>query len=170
MLSPALVLGVLLLPGSSTAAECATPPSRVSEFYWSFVESCGCEKLTAPSKASPDYGRFLKACKEWWERNRPVVVVVASPSPSTAGSPSPSPAPVVVRTPRPAECGEVPSRVSALYWEHLEACGCEGAEAPSRASDDYPRYEKACAGWRQRNQPPVVVVPQEPPASPSPAP
>ena len=45
-----------------------------------------------------------------------------------------------------------PSRTSDQYWTWLEACGCEKADAPSRASSDYDRYLKVCSAWRERNQ------------------
>ena len=67
----------------------------------------------------------------------------------------------------PAECRTPPSRVSAGYWDFIEACGCAGLEAPSRASSDYDRYLKACSRWRERN--PYLAAAPSPRPSPSPA-
>jgi hypothetical protein len=58
------------------------------------------------------------------------------------------------------ECaGGPPSRTSDQYWSWLDACGCEKADAPSRASSDYDRYLKVCSAWRERNQGRVIASP-----------
>ena len=68
--------------------ECANPPSRASDSYWTYIDACGCSQLTAPSAASPDHERFLKACGAWREQNpRLNVIVSPSPRPSPSGRP-----------------------------------------------------------------------------------
>ena len=145
-------------------AECKTPPARVSSGYWDFIEACGCSGLEAPSRASSDYDRYLKACSRW--RERKPYLAVARPQPSAPPGSAPLPAATPPASPVPAvpvarECATPPSRVSGGYWDFIDACGCARAEAPSRASSDYGRYEKACADWRERNQP--VLAPTAPP-------
>jgi hypothetical protein len=51
----------------------------------------------------------------------------------------------------------------------VESCGCASLEAPPTASEDYQRFLKACAGWRQRTAAVSVVVSEAPAAVPSPA-
>jgi hypothetical protein len=158
-----LALAVFL----AVPAECRTPPSRTSSAYWSFIEACGCSGLEAPSRASSDYDRYLKACSQWRERN-PYLAAAPSPRPSpspTAGpqpSPAATPAAPVPATPVSRECATPPSRTSGAYWGFIEACGCASLEAPSRASSDYDRYEKACAQWRERN--PYLAAPAPQPS------
>jgi len=149
-----LILLLGLTAGSATdAAECRNPPSRASDNYWDFIDACGCENLDAPSKASQDHGRFLKACSQWRERNTRLNVVVSDPpraaSPTSAET-SPADA---------AECRNPPSRVSAGYWDYIDACGCANLDPPSRASEDHGRFLKACSEWRERNPKVEVTVP-----------
>lgn len=60
------------------------------------------------------------------------------------------------------ECRNAPSRTSDAYWDYVDACGCANLEAPSRASQDYDRFLKACSRWRERN-PQVNVIVSNPP-------
>lgn len=144
----ALLMGLALASAEGTPAECRTPPSRTSDSYWSFVESCGCADLEPPAAGSPDQERFLRECSQWRERNPP-----DGRNPlGAAGA---------------RECGNPPSRTSDAFWPYVEACGCGSLDPPSRASLDYDRYLKACGQWRERNPQVQVVTPS---ARPSPAP
>ena len=163
-----MTIALALLLGLA-AGECQSPPSRTSGAYWGFIDACGCANLQAPSRASSDHDRYLKACASWRERNPAAVRPWVSPSPLPPGSPAPPrPSTIPGATPVPlatpvapaeapvsAECAHPPSRVSGGYWPFIDACGCASVEAPSRASADYERYEKACAQWRERNQRPL---------------
>src|SRR5678815_760412 len=128
-----LVMLAVLATGPAEPAECRNPPPRASSAYWTYVESCGCERLEAPPRASSDHDRFLKTCSAWRERNV-----------TRAG------------TARP-ECGNPPSRAASGYWEYIDACGCAGLDEPPLASSDHERYMRACGSWRERN--PEIVVP-----------
>ena len=150
MQSAALLLG-LVLGGPSAAPECGNAPSRTSEFYWDYIEACGCQNLEAPSSASSDYERFLNACSRWRQRNPEVGVVGTKGTPADARRP---------------ECGNPPSRTSESYWLYLETCGCSKLDPPSRASSDYERFMKACGQWRQQN-PEINAVDPAPKPSPS---
>jgi len=135
---------VMLVALAAPPAECRNPPPRASSAYWTFVESCGCERLEAPPRASSDYDRFLKTCSAWRERNmaRAVSPVAARP-----------------------ECGNPPARAASGYWDYVDACGCAGLQEPPLASSDHERYLRSCASWRERN--PEVLVPT-PEVSPEP--
>jgi hypothetical protein len=87
-------------PASPPPRECQSPPSRVSDSYWTFIDACGCAALTAPSRASSDHDRFVKACSDWRQRNPSSTVSVASPS--AAPRPSPRPRPVASPKASPA--------------------------------------------------------------------
>ena len=132
---PVVMLAVL----AATPAECRNPPPRASSDYWTFVESCGCERLEAPPRASSDYDRFLKTCSQWRERNlaRAVSPVAARP-----------------------ECGNPPARAASGYWDYVDACGCAGLQEPPLASSDHERYLRSCASWRERNPEALVPAPE----------
>ena len=154
-----LAVAFALTTGTAAAQECtAQPPSRTSQFYWSYLEACGCEKVAPVSTVSPDHARFQKVCSQWRERHpQPVVVVVApaNTTPATAASPST----IVVTPPRATpECGQAPSRVSDQYWTYIDTCGCDKLSRVPEASPDHARFLKACSAWRARNPTPVVVV------------
>jgi hypothetical protein len=70
--------------------------------------------------------------------------------------------------PAPAGCGDPPPRATDAYWSFIDACGCADLEPPSRASQDYDRYMKACSRWRERN--PNLVATPRPRAKPAPKP
>ena len=143
---------VFVLASAGGPRECVNAPSRVSDTYWDYIEACGCSNVEGPSRASADYERFLKACSRWRERNQ--AVKGAKPAPSST------------ETPVGKECMNPPSRVSAVYWDYLDACGCAGVEPPPGASDDYKRFLNACSQWRQKN--PGKVGPARPtPSKPS---
>jgi hypothetical protein len=142
-----------LLADHAAAQECSVhAPSRASEGYWDYIDSCGCDHVTPVSRASSDYKRFLKACSQWRERHRAAVVVV-SQAPTAAASP----APLASAFPD-ATCANAPSRVSDAFWTFIDACGCNDVSAVSLASPDHARFQRACASWRERNPPPAVVV------------
>jgi len=88
-------------PSSPPPRECQTPPSRVSDAYWTFIDACGCAPLTPPSRASSDYARFVKACGDWRQRNPSSTVSVAGPSPSPRPSPRPRPSASPKASPAP---------------------------------------------------------------------
>lgn len=88
-------------PASPLPRECQSPPSRVSDSYWSFIDACGCASLTVPSRATSDYDRFVKACSNWRQRNPSSTVSVAGPSPSPKASPRPRPIPPPKASPAP---------------------------------------------------------------------
>ena len=68
--------------GTAAPQECSVVPSRISANFWSYIDACGCDRLSPVPEASPDHGRFLKACSAWRARNpAPVVVVAPSPQP-----------------------------------------------------------------------------------------
>lgn len=151
--------------GTAAAQECTVqPPSRTSQFYWSYLEACGCEKAAPVSTVSPDYPRFQKVCSQWRERNpQPVVVVVA---PASTPPIAASPVTIVVTTPRATpECGQAPARVSDQFWSYIDTCGCDKLSRVPEASPDHGRFLEACAAWRARNPTPIVVVapPPQPP-------
>jgi hypothetical protein len=94
--NPALSVVVSEAPAavsSPSTPGCGDPPSRASDFYWGYLEACGCARLEAPSRASQDYERFMKACAAWRRQTPQVQVIVATPSPRPSPSPSPSPKP-----------------------------------------------------------------------------
>jgi hypothetical protein len=88
-------------PASPPARECQTPPSRVSDSYWTFIGACGCASLTAPSRASAEYDRFVKACSDWRQRNPTSTMSVAGASPRPRPSPRPSPSASPKASPAP---------------------------------------------------------------------
>lgn len=92
-----------------------------------------------------------------------IVPETVAPSPGETSAPAPSP------TPAGPECGTPKSRTSDGYWTHIDACGCASLDAPSRASQGYERFTKACSQWRQRN-PTVNVIVTRPSPSPRPSP
>jgi hypothetical protein len=71
--------------------ECRFPPSRATDAYWSYIDSCGCGILHPPSRASLDYDRFMKACDDFSERQMRRMMGLPSPSPAATPRPSPSP-------------------------------------------------------------------------------
>lgn len=154
----------LVLGASADAPECRNPPSRTSDSYWSFIESCGCDSVEAPSAASEDHDRFLAACSAWRQRNPQTDVVVVETPSSHSVEP-------VTRSSRaePAECRNPPSRTSSSYWSFIDACGCANLDAPSPASADHDRYLKACSTWRERNPRTNLVVPARPTSTARPA-
>ncbi len=81
--------------------ECQNPPSRVSDVYWTFIDTCGCASLTVPSRAAAEYDRFVKACSDWRRRNPSSTVSVAGPSPSPRPSPRPRPSASPKASPAP---------------------------------------------------------------------
>jgi hypothetical protein len=131
--------------------ECGNPPARASEFYWDYIESCGCAKLDPPSRASSDYSRYMKACSQWRERNQGSVAAGSDGTASDAARPG-------------RECEDPPSRVSPAYWTFIDACGCAKVDPPSSSSSDYPRYLKACGEWREKN--PALAPTPSPTATP----
>lgn len=84
-------------PYTAPGRECAAPPPRASDSYWTFIDACGCGNLHAPSRASSDYDRFMKACSDFWQReearryNRARPGSAPSPRPSASALPSHSP-------------------------------------------------------------------------------
>jgi hypothetical protein len=153
---PTVFLMALALVSPPGARECESPPPRTSDFYWDFIDACGCAKLDPPSRASSDYERYMKACGQWRERNPPGVVV--DPNARAADSSQTAP-----------ECGNPPSRTSDFYWGYIDACGCANLDPPSSASSDYARFLKACGQWRQ-NTPQVAVPAPSPSAKVKPTP
>ena len=153
-----LVVGFSFLAHAAVAQECAAqPPSRTSQFFWGYLEACGCEKVAPLSTASPDYARFQKVCSQWRERNPQPTVVVVTPGPVA------SPTTVVITPPRATpECSVVPSRVSDNFWSYLDACGCDKVARVPETSEDHGRFLKVCSAWRTRNPAPVVVVAPSP--------
>lgn len=101
-----LSLALLAVLASGEGSQCANPPSRASDAYWDYVDSCGCANLDPVSRASQDWDRFSRACRQWRERNPQVNVVIvaspAAPSPSPAASPTPRPTPRIRATPTPS--------------------------------------------------------------------
>jgi hypothetical protein len=159
-----LAVAIVLVADTAAAQECAAqPPSRVSQFYWGYLEACGCEKVAPLSTASPDYARFQKVCSEWRERHpQPALVVVTPPSASPVSAASPST--IVVVPPRATpECATAPSRISDAFWSYIDACGCDKLSPVLEASPDHGRFLKSCSAWRARNPTPVVVVAPGPP-------
>jgi hypothetical protein len=161
-----LAVAFAFLANAAAAQECAAmPPSRTSQFFWDYLEACGCEKAAPISTASPDYARFQKVCSRWRERHPQPVVVVVTPAVSSP-APVASPPTVVVTPPRATpECSSVPARVSDTFWSYIDACGCDRLSPVPEASPDHARFLKACSAWRARNPTPVVVV-----VAPSPQP
>lgn len=94
----ALLVLTVALADPATSQECANPPSRASDAYWSYIDACGCAAVDAPSRASLDYDRYVRACSDWRQRN-PQVNVIMSPSPTP--TPSPTPAPTPTPSPKP---------------------------------------------------------------------
>lgn len=132
-----LVLLAACTLGGVEAAECKSPPPPASSSYWTFIEACGCSHLGSPPVASLDHPRYLKACAQWRERNLTTHALSRT---------------------APIECGAPPARASSAYWDYVEACGCTSLTEPPAASADHDRYMRACADWRERN-PPLLVVP-----------
>jgi hypothetical protein len=148
---PSAAPWILVLALQPAGQECANPPSRASDAFWTYVEACGCARIEPLSQASPDHDRLLAACARWSARNPQVIVASPTPSPTALGQ----------------GCGAPPSRASDAYWAYVDRCGCGQLVAPSAASSDYERFMKACGGWRERNPSPIVVSPS-PRTSPSP--
>lgn len=144
------LLAALGMASPGGGRECGSPPARASEFYWDYIESCGCAKLDPPSRASSDYSRYMKACSAWRERNPGTI----------AGSPDAADPTSTAR-----ECENPPSRVSEAYWTFVDSCGCSKLDPPSSSSSDYPRYLKACAQWREKN-PALAPTPKATPTPP----
>jgi hypothetical protein len=78
---------------ASPPRDCRIPPSRASDAYWTYIESCGCGVLLAPSRASLDYDRYWKACNDFIELERRRMLGLPSPSPAASPQPIPSPTP-----------------------------------------------------------------------------
>jgi hypothetical protein len=135
---------VLLFVGANAPRECGSPPSRASDSYWEYLEVCGCANVDPPSRASDDWQRFMTACSKWRERNSQLTVVVAEPH-ATA-------------TPVPAECASPPPRASDSYWDYIDTCGCAAVDGPPRGSQDYKRFQKACARWRESHPDAVILL------------
>src|SRR5262245_2114494 len=146
----ATLLLSLAMGSTAGAPECASPPPRVSDAYWSYIDACGCARLDPPARASLDYDRFLKACSAWRERN------------SHGNAP--------VRPLSAQTCAAPPARGSEAYWDFIDACGCGKLDAPSRASADHDRFLKACSESRVGESSAEASPAPKPSSSTKPAP
>jgi hypothetical protein len=68
------------------------------------------------------------------------------------------------------ECANPPSITSSSYWTYIDSCGCSELPAPSRASNHYDRFMKACSAWRERNPRVNIVVTKSPATTTNPGP